>query len=381
MVSTRILGLILPLALAVVPQSGQAPRSRSAPPAAAGGTSAGKPCDFKCCPCMEKTFSFKQEGYSFKQNNSETEEESCLPCFDWIDQYVAVEYKDYCSTSSCGSSSSYSAFPYDWTSVPRSHYTPYDYPVDYHHADGSVVRHIPGYGNETLPPNWGTGCYGNGWGSESSYYYPKRSISSGFYSRHHHRSNESSQAALVAAAEAESKIERAQIRESAGATVPTIFKIQRKAMASPCDLSCCSCASDYFTFADVVPGSSCMSCDNWVSTYVLPKYKDTCKCTAELKLKPYYTTIPHTYIKPECDYAHDSVYVTNSTVVRHVPSYGDVRYPAKWATPYSPYTDCYSNYVDDKYYYPDYSSYYYMPHSDAKLWTPQTANWFYADGY
>jgi len=178
--------------------------------------------------------------------------------------------------------------------------------------------------------------------------------------------------------------ERAEIRESHGANVPSIYKLQRKRMTSPCDLDCCSCASDLFEFATPVT-SSCMTCDAWVDEWVIPEYKDTCSCTADVALKPYYTTVPHSYIKPDCDYAHDAVYLGNSTTVRHVPSLGTVSYPSQWdGVPYYSNKTYYSNYVGSHYYYPDYSSEYYVPDTTSRrVWTPSTRLWFqgYGDNY
>ncbi|GAB5355691.1 hypothetical protein AAMO2058_000227200 [Amorphochlora amoebiformis] len=319
-----------------------------------------RPCDYKCCPCAEKTFSFKQ-----KANKSE----SCIPCYDWVDAWMAPEYKDYCGTQVCRTSP-YVAYPYDYTVVPRNYYTQFDYPRTYYHSNGSVVRHIPGVGNETLPPHWGTNCYGNGWGRKS-YYYPRYSAAT-YYSRHHRRANTTAAEAAAQAA----MVERAEIQASEGAHVPTVFKVDKGTLEAPCDFSCCSSVKDMFYFAPV-RASTCTPCETWIEANVIPTFRT--KCATEMK--PYYTTIPHRYIRYSHDYMHDRVHLTNGTVVRHVPMMGDVRYPDHWPTPYNSAKPFYSMYMNGHYYYPDYCSYYYMPHSDAKPWTPATATWFYADGY
>eukprot|EP00466_Bigelowiella_natans_P013771 jgi/Bigna1/82273/fgenesh1_pg.90_\ len=340
-----------------------------------------RPCDYSCCPCAKKSFNFRRVN----------ESQECIPCYDWVDSWVSPEYKDYCSTTSC-SESPYAAFPNDYSVMSREYYEPVDNPVDYYYADGSVVRHLPGYGNVTYPPNWGTDEYGNGWDHEQcSHYYPYYSTST-LLSRHHRRSNSKNQESVAQAAKAAAALERKHIRETNGATVPTVFKKKRSKMNRPCNLDCCSCASDMFewTSPEIVDGS-CMSCNNWVDTYVFPQYRDHCKCTADLKLEPYYTVVPHEYIKSEWDYPSDTVYYANSSVYRHVPDFGTTRYPLdSWPTPYSTVSgvdavvapkksEYYSNYKGGHYYYPDYASTYYTPRT--KTWTPDTAQWFYADGY
>ena len=327
-----------------------------------------RPCDFSCCACAERSF-------SFRRSETHANASACIPCYDWIQRWVAPEYKDYCGTPSCVSSP-YTYFPHDYTVVNRNYHSSYDYPVDYYHADGSIVRHIPGYGNETIPPQWGSRFYGNGWDHSDwygrrSYYYPHY-VGTGFYSRHHRRSNSTETEASRAVA----AMERSQIRATGGASVPTVFRADKQSLESPCDFDCCAPARSMFSFAPPV-ASSCTSCSAWVDSNILPSYRGACSGRGGA-LAPYMTGIPHRYTTYASDYMHDSVFADNA-VVRHVPSFGDVRYPNYWSTPYNNDRNYYSNYLNGHYYYPSYSSLYYSPHSDAKIWTPATATWFYAD--
>jgi len=127
-----------------------------------------RPCDLKCCKCLEKTFNWEEKKPKFLQTSAD--KQTCTPCSTFVDAFALPGYGGFCGTSACSSGTS--AFPPYYTSAPHSCIPPkLDYPQEYRYPDGSVVRHIPGVGDETLPPTWGTDIPGNGWGRLPYGYY------------------------------------------------------------------------------------------------------------------------------------------------------------------------------------------------------------------
>jgi len=153
-----------------------------------------KPCDFKCCPCLEKTFRYKDVGAEkpteakkeakkgFRQLNNKTDStaaatqspvmypsSSCDTCGSYVNEWVTPGFRGYCGTNSCNSDS---YFPYQYTYVPKSVYYNYQGPDAYYpvstYPGASDTWGYPGryyyYGNPDYDP-----ALGGGWGAYSTY--------------------------------------------------------------------------------------------------------------------------------------------------------------------------------------------------------------------